>query len=144
MPREFDSRLAPYAEQLTAIIGGHAALQQEYEANRRIFNAHFRKVLATEIRPTMDEVMAEYTRRGYWVEIHSLIDRRYLAHVHQCYSINGTQAGKVDIAAVANYDYKKIFFILEMGEKTHQQQLTMTEVNRKAILDWLLPLLPTL
>jgi hypothetical protein len=144
MAKVFDIRLAPYADQLTAIIGGHAALQQEYEENRRIFNAHFRKVMAIELRPLMEDIMAMYARHGYWVEIHSLMDERYRVYVHQCYSIHATKSGKVDIAVVANYDYKKIFVILEMGGKTHQLDLTMTEANRKAVLDWILPLLPAL
>lgn len=144
MAKVFDIRLEPYADQLTAIIGGHTALQQEYEEDRRVFNAHFRKVMTTQISPHILDLLTMASRRGHMVEVHSLMDERYRVYVHQCYSIHGVAGGKADIAIVANYDYKKIFVILEMAEKTHQVDFSMHQVTGRGVLDWLFSLLPTL
>jgi hypothetical protein len=144
MAKVFDIRLAPYAEQLTAIIGGHAALQEEYEHNRRIFNAHFRKVLQNQIRPVIDGILDEAARKGHWVEVHTLMDERYRVYLHQCYSIYPKGGVRGDIAIVANYDYKKIFFIVEIGGKTTQMDLQMHRVTKDAVADWLMANFPTL
>lgn len=144
MAKVFDIRLAPYAEQLTAIIGGHAALQEEYEHNRRIFNCHFRKVLQNQIRPVIQGMLDEAARKGHWVEVHTLMDQRYLAYLHQCYSVFPKGGARADIAVVANYDYKKIFFIVEMAGKTTQMDLPMHQITKEVIAEWLMSIFPTL
>jgi hypothetical protein len=144
MAKVFDIRLAPYAEQLTAIIGGHAALQEEYEHNRRIFNAHFKKVLQTQIKPVFQTVIDQAAPKGNWIEVHTLMDSRFIAYDHQCYTIipRGGRLGEVSV--VANYDYKKILFIVEIAGATIQMELQMHQITKEIVADWLMSVFPTL
>ena len=144
MAKVFDIRLAPYADQLTAIIGGHADLQQEYEDKRRIFNAQFRKIMFMQIRPVVQDLLDLAARKGHWVEIHTLMDERYRVHLHQCYSIHWRTGGKADLAVVGNYDYKKVFFIVEQDGQIHQLDLALEQIHQEALAAWFSSIFPTL
>ena len=144
MARVFDIRLQPYADQLTAIIGGHSKLQQEFEAARRVFNTQFRKAMFMTIRPCVQELLDVAACRGHWVEIHALMDPRYVVHLHQCYSIYFLGGVKADIAVVANFDYKKVFVIVEQAGKTHQLALSVEEIHGELLTDWFISLFPSL
>lgn len=144
MAKVFDIRLRPYADELKAIIGGHEALQQEFEEARRVFNTQFRKAMFMHIRPGIQDILDLAANRGHWVEIHALMDQRYLVHLHQCYSIHFRKDSRADIAVVGNFDYRKVFVIVEYAGKTHQLELQVEQINQQALTKWLIALFPAL
>ena len=144
MPKIFDSRLAPYADQLKQMIVGHEALQQEYEEKRLVFNAQFRRMMFRTIRPVIQDVLDRAAKGGHWIEIHTLMDERYLLYLHQCYSIHWRTGGRADLAVVANFDYQKIVFIVEQGDKSSQLDLSEDQFRAEALSGWFQSLFPGL
>jgi hypothetical protein len=71
MPKIFDKRLADYAESLNKLIESHEELLNEYEENRAVFNARFKKVMHRKIRPVVHRLLDEASENGHWVEIHT-------------------------------------------------------------------------
>lgn len=144
MAKVFDIRLRPYEEELRAIIGGHEALQQELEEARRVFNTQFRKAMFMHIRPGIQDLLDLSARRGHWIEIHALMDPRYQVHLHQCYSIHFRRGTRADIAVVGNFDYRKVFVVVEYAGKTHQLDLEIGQIHQEPLVEWLMTLFPTL
>ena len=142
MARVFDIRLAAYAEQLNQIIGSHEALLEEYETNRAEFNCAFKKVMFHKIRPVMQYILDLVSDHGHWIEIHTLSDERWRAYVHQCYTIHWTSGKKTDIAVVANYDYRKVFFYVEQDGVVNQLDLSMHLIFPDALSEWFSDLFP--
>lgn len=144
MKKPMDERLAPYAEQLRQIVSTHTELAREIEESRAIFNADFKKVMQQRIRPAVQELLDTATAKGHWVDIHATCERRFLAFVHQCYTIHWTTGGTSILSVVANYDYRKVFFIVEHAQSTAQNAIPMEQIREDSLSQWLYSAFPTL
>ena len=137
MPKTFDKRLADYADSLNKLIEDHEELLIEYEEKRVIFNAQFKKTMQRKIRPVVHRLLDEAAEAGHWVEIHTYSTEKYLAYVHQCYTFNWKTGGRTTLCVVANYDYQKVFFVIEQGETALQQAIAMPALRPGALYSWL-------
>jgi hypothetical protein len=144
MATMFDKRLASFADQLYDVMKPHEAMSHQSDERSIVFNAQFKKIMFTDIRPVIQGLLDSAARQGHWIEIHTLMDERFQLYVHQCYTIYWKKGGKADLAVIANYDCHKIFLIVEQGGKSFQLEAAPREVHQKALADWLLSLFPTL
>lgn len=137
MPKIFDKRLADYAESLNKLIEDHEDLLNEYEEKRIIFNASFKKIMQRKIKPVIHRLLDEASKNGHWVEIHTYSTEKYLAYVHQCYTFNWKVGGCTTLCVVANYDYQKIFFVVEKAGISIQQALPLDNMETKLLYSWI-------
>ncbi len=136
-----DKRLSPFAEQLSPLLS-QEEMAHQYKERRLVFNANFKRVMSAEIRPTIDALLQFAGKKGHWVDINLLHDQRFISYVHQAYTITWTMGGYTTITVVGNYDYDKVYFLVEHPEITFQTAFHLSQIKEDTLMAWIKGIFP--
>lgn len=136
-----DKLLTPFAEQLSPLLS-QEELANQYKERRLVFNADFKRAMSAEIRPAIDALLQFASKQGHWVDINLLNDQRFVSYVHHAYTISWTRGGYTTITVVGNYDYDKVYFLVEHPEITFQMAYHLPQIKQDMLLAWIKGIFP--
>lgn len=136
-----DNRLSPFAEPLNPLLS-QEELAYQYKERRLVFNADFKRAMSAQIRPAIDALLQYASKKGHWVDINLLNDQRFISYVHQAYTITWTTGGYTTITVVGNYDYNKVYFLVEHPEITFQTAFQLSQLKTDTLMAWIKSIFP--